>query len=76
MTANTLKALVTKVEDGAVIAISGFIPDDPTGYVDVVGDNNHVEAIVEHREATAEQPKITLCNGGIMAGELRFSSSF
>ena len=71
VTADTLKALVTKVEDGAVIAISGFVPDDPTGYGRiVVGDNNQVEAIVEHREATAEQLKITLCNGGIMAVRL------
>ena len=71
VTAETLTALIAKVEEGAAIAISGFVPDNPSGYGRLlVGDTGSIECIVEHREATAEQLKITLCNGGIMAVKL------
>ena len=66
--ADSISALVGKVEDGAAIAVAAFEPADPAGYGRLVqGVNGDIEGIVEQREATEAQQHISLCNGGIMA---------
>lgn len=40
--------------------------DDPTGYGRIVRQNGKIHAIVEHKDATAEQRAITEINTGIM----------
>ncbi|MGE3867360.1 MAG: bifunctional UDP-N-acetylglucosamine diphosphorylase/glucosamine-1-phosphate N-acetyltransferase GlmU, partial [Hyphomonadaceae bacterium] len=52
------------------LVLLAFEAADPTGYGRLVrtGDGQ-VEAIVEHRDATAEQRQITLCNSGVMAAD-------
>jgi len=64
------KALVTAREilaDGADIVVMGFRTDKPAGYGRLVEDKGKLRAIVEEKEASAEERKITFCNGGVMA---------
>ena len=49
------------------LAILSFNKADPTGYGRIVRDNHLVTAIVEHKDATEAQRKITEVNTGIMA---------
>jgi len=50
------------------VAVLGFVPADAADYGRlVVGAGGAVEAIVEARDATAEQREIGLCNSGLMA---------
>ena len=68
--ADSIAALVSKVADGAAVAVAAFKPVDPTGYGRLVqGPNGTIESIVEEREASETQKKINLCNGGIMAAK-------
>ena len=52
---------------GAAVAVLGFRPANPAGYGRLITRSEELLAIVEERDATAEQRKITLCNGGLMA---------
>lgn len=50
------------------IAVLGFTPDDPADYGRLVVDNKGaLTAIVEAKDASAEQKKIRLCNSGVIA---------
>ncbi|MGQ0443297.1 MAG: bifunctional UDP-N-acetylglucosamine diphosphorylase/glucosamine-1-phosphate N-acetyltransferase GlmU [Methylophilaceae bacterium] len=49
------------------LAILSFIKADPTGYGRIVRNNQLVTAIVEHKDATEAQRKITEVNTGMMA---------
>ena len=49
------------------LAILSFNKADPTGYGRIARNNNLVTAIVEHKDATEAQRKITEVNTGIMA---------
>lgn len=67
VTATTLAALRAPLADGAAIAVAGFRPPNPTGYGRLVERDGVLVAIVEEKDATAEQKKIGFCNGGLMA---------
>ena len=68
VSAASLQKLAAGVEAGAGIVIAGFAPDDPTGYGRLVEDESgHISRIVEHKDASADERGIGLCNGGIMA---------
>ena len=54
----------TKTPDMAVL---GFTAADPTGYGRLLLDNGIVKAIREHKDASADERAITLCNSGIIA---------
>lgn len=63
----TLRRLVAVEGRLAVLAAE---LDDPSGYGRIVRDpQGHVGAIVEHKDATGEQRRITLVNTGIIAAE-------
>ena len=65
--ADTLRALLAAPGRLAVLAAE---PDDPTGYGRIVRDaQGNVAAIVEHKDADAEQRGIGLVNTGILAAE-------
>lgn len=65
--AGTLHRLVAVEGRLAVLAAE---LEDPTGYGRIVRDSEgHVGAIVEHKDATGEQRRITLVNTGIIAAE-------
>ncbi|MEC7211566.1 MAG: molybdopterin-dependent oxidoreductase, partial [Pseudomonadota bacterium] len=66
--ADSISALVSKVADGAAIAVAAFEPADPAGYGRLLqAEDGSVHSIVEQRDATDAQQKIGLCNGGIIA---------
>ncbi|MEP6547950.1 MAG: bifunctional UDP-N-acetylglucosamine diphosphorylase/glucosamine-1-phosphate N-acetyltransferase GlmU [Gammaproteobacteria bacterium] len=70
----TLKKLVTVADEGSLALLSVGV-DDATGYGRVIrAADGRVTAIVEHKDATAEQLQIREVNSGIMAapaGRLR-----
>lgn len=50
------------------VTVLGFRPKDPAEYGRmIVNDAGELHAIVEFKEATAEQRSINLCNSGVMA---------
>lgn len=54
--------------DGPDVVVVGFTAADPAAYGRlIVGGNGELEAIVEAKDATPEQLKVTLCNSGVMA---------
>ena len=63
----TFTALRAALADGTAIVALGFEARDSTGYGRFVMRDGTLEAIVEHKDATAEQRAITLCNAGLMA---------
>ena len=69
ITPETLRKLIgarAKADDPAVVVL-GFRPDDPAGYGRLIlEENGHLSEIVEHKEASDAQRKVTLCNSGVM----------
>lgn len=63
----TFALLRQGLAQGAGIVALGFEARDPTGYGRFVLRDGALEAIVEHKDASAEQRAITLCNAGLMA---------
>ncbi len=50
------------------VTVVGFEARDPTGYGRLLMDaDGGLEAIVEHKEASPDQLKVTACNSGVMA---------
>ena len=60
--------MAEQARDKAAVVVSGFRTASPTGYGRLVTDDSGaLKAIVEEKDASAEQRKIELCNGGAMA---------
>jgi bifunctional UDP-N-acetylglucosamine pyrophosphorylase/glucosamine-1-phosphate N-acetyltransferase len=64
--AGTLRTLIENVTAGTISLLTVDL-QDPAGYGRIVREDNEVIAIVEHKEATDEQKKITEVNTGILA---------
>jgi bifunctional UDP-N-acetylglucosamine pyrophosphorylase/glucosamine-1-phosphate N-acetyltransferase len=62
-----LSELRAALRDGAVVAVLGFRPADPKGYGRLLTHGNELLAIREDNDATPEEKRIALCNGGLMA---------
>ena len=69
MRAESMRALLAELDrPGVVGAITTFTAGDPTGYGRIVRDNaGEVAAIVEERDASPEQRRITEANQGVVA---------
>ncbi len=65
VSAEACKKLIEQAN--AKLAILSFNKADPTGYGRILRDTKLVTAIVEHKDATEAQRKITEVNTGIMA---------
>src|SRR5690242_6501950 len=52
---------------GAAVAVLSFKPVDPQGYGRLLMQGRELIAIREERDATPDERKIGLCNGGLMA---------
>ena len=66
--ASTAARLIGALKAGANLAVLGFEAADPTGYGRLIVDGRgRVTAIREHRDASEEERRITLCNAGAMA---------
>ncbi|MBM6595665.1 bifunctional UDP-N-acetylglucosamine diphosphorylase/glucosamine-1-phosphate N-acetyltransferase GlmU [Microvirga pudoricolor] len=55
------------LDGGAAVVVLAFEAQDPTGYGRLLMEGDAVTDIREHRDATEDERRITLCNGGIMA---------
>lgn len=69
VTAETMAKLndVIVTKPHCAVAVLGFTPTNPAEYGRLVVKNGELERIVETRDATAEEKKITLCNSGVIA---------
>lgn len=72
ITPDTIRAMIDKrrekPETGLVY--SGMMPDDPGQYGRMVlNDDGTLDRIVEYRDATDEERRIRLCNGGILCAD-------
>jgi len=56
-----------KLAKGADIVVSGFYTETPQGYGRLVEKAGRLVKIVEEKEASRQEKKIKLCNGGFMA---------
>ena len=67
ISAETFARMRAPLAKGAAIAVLGFRAADPTGYGRLLVEGEHLVAIREHADASAEERKVTLCNAGVMA---------
>ncbi len=64
----TLERAVASCRNGNAVAVLGFEPANPDGYGRLrTGPDGLLDAIVEHKDATAAERQIRLCNSGVMA---------
>jgi bifunctional UDP-N-acetylglucosamine pyrophosphorylase / glucosamine-1-phosphate N-acetyltransferase len=64
---STFTTLRAPLAEDAAVVVMAFEAKDPTGYGRVLTSGADVLAIREHRDASEEERKVTLCNGGLMA---------
>ncbi|MFN3171275.1 MAG: bifunctional UDP-N-acetylglucosamine diphosphorylase/glucosamine-1-phosphate N-acetyltransferase GlmU [Hyphomicrobiales bacterium] len=62
-----IRDALQRLEQGADVVVVGFEAADPTGYGRLITSGDSLDAIVEEKDASAEQRKIALCNSGLMA---------
>jgi bifunctional UDP-N-acetylglucosamine pyrophosphorylase/glucosamine-1-phosphate N-acetyltransferase len=67
VSAESVAAMRTGLDQGAAIVVGGMRPADPHGYGRLIVEGEQLKAIREHRDASAAERTITLCNGGLMA---------
>lgn len=67
LTAETVMTLRAPLAEGAEVVVGGFFPQSPTGYGRLLTQNGELFAIREEKDASEEERKIRLVNGGIMA---------
>jgi bifunctional UDP-N-acetylglucosamine pyrophosphorylase / glucosamine-1-phosphate N-acetyltransferase len=62
-----LEKLRAPLAKGAAIVVLGFRPADPAGYGRLLMSGDELTAIREEKDASVDEKKIGLCNGGLMA---------
>jgi bifunctional UDP-N-acetylglucosamine pyrophosphorylase / glucosamine-1-phosphate N-acetyltransferase len=67
ISAEAFERLRAPLQKGAALAVLGFRAADPAGYGRLLLEGDHLVAIREQADASAEERKITLCNAGVMA---------
>jgi bifunctional UDP-N-acetylglucosamine pyrophosphorylase/glucosamine-1-phosphate N-acetyltransferase len=65
--AETFAQLRAPLAQGADLVAMGFEAKDPTGYGRFITSGDELLAIREHKDASAAEREINLCNGGLMA---------
>lgn len=64
----TLAAVFDALTGDTRIAVLGFEPENPAGYGRLIEDaSGALTAIVEEKEASAQQKAVRLCNSGVLA---------
>jgi len=63
----TLARLREPLAQGQAVAVLGFRPADPAGYGRLIMEGDRLIAIREHKDASAAERAIPLCNAGLMA---------
>ncbi len=64
---DTLSRARAGLTEGYDVVVIGFEAADPTGYGRLLTKDGELLAIREHKDASEEERKVTLCNGGMMA---------
>jgi bifunctional UDP-N-acetylglucosamine pyrophosphorylase / glucosamine-1-phosphate N-acetyltransferase len=67
VTAATFARLRTALANGGAVVGLGFEAADPSGYGRMIVAGETLEGIVEDKDATEAQRRITLCNAGLLA---------
>jgi bifunctional UDP-N-acetylglucosamine pyrophosphorylase / glucosamine-1-phosphate N-acetyltransferase len=68
--AETLSRMFAAREAGANVVALAFYADDPTGYGRIItNDAGEFVKNVEHRDANAEELKVSLCNAGALVAD-------
>lgn len=69
LSAQTLEAMLDRRRGpaGPAVVVLGFRPADPGHYGRLLVGADGLQAIIEYKDATAEQRAVTLCNSGVMA---------
>ncbi len=62
-----MQRLRAALAEGVAVAALGFHATDPTGYGRLIVKDGALVAIVEEKDASPDERKITFCNGGVMA---------
>jgi bifunctional UDP-N-acetylglucosamine pyrophosphorylase/glucosamine-1-phosphate N-acetyltransferase len=75
VTAKTIGRIRKALAGGADVAVVGFETAEPKGYGRLIVEKGSLTAIIEEKDASPEERRITFCNAGIMglagAGALR-----
>lgn len=67
-TKHSLQAMIAALDAGSGVCVLGFEAADPTGYGRLLtGNDGTLNAIREHKDASAEERSVRLCNSGVMA---------
>lgn len=62
----TLQAMTQAPAD---VTVLGFEAEDPTNYGRLITEGDALTRIVEHKDATAEERAVTLCNSGVISAD-------
>jgi len=71
VTKRTLNRVYKSLERGADVTVLGFEPEEPGAYGRLITEKGELTAIVEAREATAEELAVGLCNSGVVAASAK-----
>lgn len=64
----TVERVFKALEEGAAVSVLGFEPDAPGGYGRLIENaEGGLDAIVEAKDASADELKVRLCNSGVLA---------
>ena len=63
----TVEQVFDSLDKGSDVVVLGFEPEEPGAYGRLITKGDELLAIVEAKEATAEQLAVRLCNSGVMA---------
>jgi bifunctional UDP-N-acetylglucosamine pyrophosphorylase / glucosamine-1-phosphate N-acetyltransferase len=65
--AETVARLCDALAGGAKVAVLGFRPEDSAAYGRIIADaDGRVRKMVEHKDASAEERAVDLCNSGVI----------
>ncbi|WP_432770718.1 bifunctional UDP-N-acetylglucosamine diphosphorylase/glucosamine-1-phosphate N-acetyltransferase GlmU [Sphingopyxis sp.] len=72
LTADTVRELCAALGKGAMVAVLGFRPADTAAYGRIIADaDGQVMKMVEHKDATAAERAVDLCNSGVIVADAR-----
>ena len=69
----TMQMMIDRLneDDAPAVVVLGFEPEDTQSYGRIVTQNDRIEWMVEHKDATDRQRETKLCNSGLMAVKSR-----
>ncbi|MEL6167949.1 MAG: bifunctional UDP-N-acetylglucosamine diphosphorylase/glucosamine-1-phosphate N-acetyltransferase GlmU [Pseudomonadota bacterium] len=67
---DTLTRMAEARADGHDVVVLGFEAADPGRYGRLVMDGDHLDRIVEWKDANLQEREITLCNSGVVAADV------